>query len=409
MGNRTAEQCFLSFLERKRASRVQRSYERSELEKAGRLHSPPPCYTLRNTMSFLVEIITGFLTLYLAFTNGLADRIETYLATSEVEDTNYSETAALDNESFTQIPSQYKAIPDILIQNAAYQSASLIDGTGQTTPPSAPLDALVNIYCTYKTNDYIRATTGTGFFIHEDGIILTNAHVAQTLLLANIIGDSTCIIRTGNPASPTYTAELLYMSPAWLREYASIVNEEHPKGTGERDYALLYVNSGLNNRPMPNKFPYLAFDTELMRTSAQNTNVSVTGYPAQALIDTGIDANIVPKQATATITELMTFGSNYADIFSIGGTVVGEQGSSGGPVTNSAGEVIGMVVTRGDDALFGTGSLRALTLSYINRTMIEETGFPLWHNLSGNLPFRAQLYRETMVPFLEQLLKWEIE
>jgi len=361
-------------------------------------------------MDFVIGLITGFLALYLSLTNSLALQIEQFFnmagsTTPIVEDT----TKIADGDS----NSQYErggSIPDILIQNAAYQQANVVDSI-DSYPTTENIDeAMVNVYCRYKTGNKIQATTGTGFFIHPDGIILTNAHVAQLLLLAELNEEqSECVIRTGSPAEPTYTADLLYISPQWLRDHAGIFNEAKPKGTGERDYALLYVNSGLNNQPMPGVFPALSVDTELMRVSSMDSTVTAGGYPAQALIKDGPNAELIAKTSTTTITELMTFGSNYADLFSIAGSKVGQQGSSGGPILNDNHDVIGMISTRGDDKEFGEGSLRAITLSYVDRTIEEETGFDLKQNLAGNLPYRAQLYKETMIPFLLTFMRWEME
>ncbi len=361
-------------------------------------------------MSFLLSLITGFLSLYLAFANLLADTLLAILPTSEVGSTTVATTGD-QTSTLTQIDSEYETdgpIPQILIDNAAYQEAA-VSSAVYPEATATPAEALVNIFCTYRTAQYERTTTGTGFFIHPDGIILTNAHVAQLMLLANVVGDSECVIRTGAPATPTYTAELLYISPAWVRQHASIVNEDTPRGTGERDYALLYVNSGLNNRPMPRIFPALSFDTELLRVSAAGADVIAAGYPAGALRERGSDLALVPQVAETRITELMTFNRDHADLMTIAGSPVGQSGASGGPVVDEEGNAIGVIVTRGDDEQFGVGSLRALTISYIDRTMQEETGVSLLQNITGDLPFRAQLYRETMVPFLEQVIRWELE
>ena len=340
----------------------------------------------------------------------IADGITNVLSpdTSPDEVTQQTKTDPRAPTGLGRLSSAYQTIPQILIDNTAYQSANL-QNTQTSKPSSTPIEALVNIYCTYKTQEYIKATTGTGYFIDTDGIILTNAHVAQFLLLEGVEGSTECIVRTGNPAEPTYEADLLYISPAWVQKHANLITQEHPQGTGERDYALLYVTSGLDNKPMPRHFPALSFDTELMTTGTLHDEVAAAGYPAEKLFnESDGNAELIPKLASTSIAELMTFSSNYADIFTIAGSEVGEQGSSGGPVVNQAGDAIGLISTRGDDEEFGTGSLRAITLSYIDRTIKEETGFTLEQNLGGNLPFRSQLFKDTLVPFLRGMLEREL-
>lgn len=359
-------------------------------------------------MQLLAEITIGILTAYLAFTNSLADKITNLISpeSTSTEQTELSDSRA--PRVFSKLSSAYQAIPQILLQNADYQNANVTDAA-DTSNGATALEALVNIYCMYTTDEYMRTTTGTGYFIHRDGIILTNAHVAQFLLLEGIEGSTECMIRTGDPAEPTYEADLLYISPAWVQKHADLIVQAHPQGTGERDYALLYVVSGLDNKPMPRYFPAVSIDTELLKVSSLDSSVSAAGYPAEKLFaESDGEAKLIPRQATTTITELMTFGSNYADIFTISGSPIGEQGSSGGPVVNEAGAAIGLISTRGDDELFGVGSLRAITLSYIDRTIQQETGFTLQQNLGGNLPFRSQLFKDTLVPFLRQMLEREL-
>ena len=188
-----------------------------------------------------------------------------------------------------------------------------------------------------------------------------------------------------------------------------MINDLSPKGTGERDYALLYITSGLEGKPMPTKFSALPFSSSLMTLGSVNTEVFATGYPAESMLAEGFNAPLIPKQATTTIGELMTFGSNLVDVFTIRGSSIGEHGSSGGPIVDSNGNVVGIISTKGDDEQFGKGSLRAISTAYVNRTIKEETGFTLAQNLNGNLPYKAQLFTETIVPFLQRALEAELK
>ncbi len=359
-------------------------------------------------MDFLLQISIAVLSGYLSFTNTLALEIEKLLPVHMAPEKEYAKVSTRNTLVHIESKSRFGTIPDILIQNAEYQKAAVVESIDPEDAPATALEALVNIFCTYKTDTYIKSTTGTGFFIDTSGVILTNAHVAQFLLLEGIVGDAECIIRNGNPATDMYHAELLYISPTWVLEHAKLINDATPKGTGERDYALLYVTSGIEKEPMPKEFAALPFDTTLMNTRAVDDDVFATGYPAESMLAQSIKSPLIPKQATTTISELMTFGSNFVDVFTIRGTSIGEHGSSGGPVVNKEGKVLGMISTKGDDTQFGDGSLRAISLSYIDRTITEETTFSLRQNLNGNLPFKAKIFKDTMVPFLQKIIKEEL-
>jgi len=357
-------------------------------------------------MQLLSGLFIFIISVYLSAVNTLAEFIDTAIFTPASEIT--SEITLSPSEAVAEKTHDVSSIPQILIENAAYQKAAVVESIAPEAATSTAYEALVNIYCEHTTENGIKVTTGTGFFIDTSGIILTNAHVAHFLLLDDIIGDSDCMIRTGNPAEPKYVAGLLYISPSWVRQNANMFVSTSPTGTGERDYALLYVTAGIDGQPMPGRFPALPFATELLKRGIVGQSAYVAGYPAESLFENGGRTPLIPKLATTTVAELMTFGSNYADVFTITGTEVGEHGASGGPVLTENGDVIGIISTKGNSAEFGTGALRAITLSYVDRTIKEETGYNLLQNLSGDIPRRARIFNETLVPFLRLVLQQQL-
>lgn len=361
-------------------------------------------------MQFITDLAVTFLTAYLALTNQLADKIISLIPNEHTPE--LVAEAEPENSLLPSLPTIFEArkLPDILLKSADYQKASAIEATDEGESITNPLEAIVNIFCTFTSSTTIRTTTGTGFFVHSKGVILTNAHVAQYLLLGatDVLGEAECLVRQGTPAEPRFKAELLYIPPTWIEKNAVMISEMAPTGTGERDYALLYVTKSIDGSPMPERFPALAVDTDLLPRTIKNTSVHAAGYPASDLLKKGASTPLLSVLATTTISELYTFGSNYADVFSIRGSAVGAEGSSGGPIVNENNNVIGMIATRGDDASDGPGSLRAITISHIHRTILEETGFSLERNVSGDLAYRSSIFTDTLAPFLTTLLSQEL-
>jgi len=251
-------------------------------------------------MSYIFDFFVGALTVYVAFSNTVATGLTSLFTPDTYVATEQSVTVDEEGSFLTQLPSRLSAIPDILLKSAAYQQAAVGDAVGLSGPTATdPLDAIVNIYCTFRTDTQIRTTTGTGFFIDPDGVIMTNAHVAQFLLLASAeaSGSAECLVRNGNPAMPQYTASLLYIPPAWVQENASVLNDAVPMGTGERDYALLYVDSTITGEPLPAVFPALSYSTDLLSTRARGAEVTAAGYPAGDLLRNGTGTDLIPRKA----------------------------------------------------------------------------------------------------------------
>lgn len=371
-------------------------------------------------MQLILDFLVAGLMAYLSFTNFLAEQVAFVLGEElpeageviiDEESDGSEDTSQTEPETaLTPLRSIFARIPDILLNSAAYQRATAIEGTLISPATTTnPLSAIVNIYCTFTTERTIRTTTGTGFLVSEDGVIMTNAHVAQFLLLeaSGALGDSTCTIRTGSPAAPRYTAELLYIPPAWVKEHASLIDAAAPSGTGERDYALLHITESLDGSPLPARFPALPVLSTPLTSQSIRGEITAAGYPA-LYAEGDTDTNLRARSATTSISELFTFGTDEVDVLALRGSSMGQQGSSGGPVVNADGYVIGMITTRGNDTADGAGSLRAISVDHINRTITEETNSPLTKHLAGDIAARATVFATTMTPFLTELLTKEI-
>src|SRR6185436_12542444 len=84
-------------------------------------------------------------------------------------------------------------------------------GESFETIDPAVRSALVNILCMPQGGS-LRPISGSGVIIDPRGVILTNAHVAQYVLLSESPQiNLTCSIRTGSPASPRWKAVVLYI------------------------------------------------------------------------------------------------------------------------------------------------------------------------------------------------------
>jgi len=367
-------------------------------------------------IDLLTQIGTSILIGYLAITGSVADAIQNFFD----EETQTVISHIEEKSSSVTKPGIEKA-KQVLLNNQKFQQmaqlASSREEVFEETDSTIPLeeriqDALVNIYCQYQTEEYVRTTTGTGYFINPKGIIVTNAHVAQFLLLegtSKVVENAECVIRAGDPAIPKYKAELLYISPLWIFENAELIDHETPRGTGERDYALLYISGSTDNTPLPTRFPSITTNTNLLARAFIGETIMSGGYPAEKLIREGSDTPISPVVAESQIETLYTFGSNYADIFTITDSPVGEHGASGGPVVNPIdGTAIGIIVTKGDQSFEGEHSLRALTLSYVDRTITEETGYSLTQNMQGDPALRGNIFMSAIGPFLRALLEEEL-
>ncbi len=278
-------------------------------------------------------------------------------------------------------------------------------------PPIAPSfssingiarDALVNILCTTANGGPLDPISGSGVVIDPSGIIITNAHVAEYMLLKDFLtkGYIECVARTGSPAVNKYTLELMYISPQWIDENAHTIVEADPTGTGEHDFAFFRI-TGSTNPDEKISFPVSYIPPET-RDPSEGEGVLVAAYPAGFLGGVTVAKNLYSASAISTIQKIFTFdlGNDTADLMSVGGTVVAQKGSSGGGVINSSGKLIGLIVTTTEAANTGDRDLRAITLSNIDRDLAKNAGTNLNSLLKSNSEAYARTFNSTVAPRL---------
>ncbi len=244
--------------------------------------------------------------------------------------------------------------------------------------------------------------SGSGVIIDPRGVILTNAHVAQYVLLSENQGiDLECQIRTGAPATAAWTADVLYIPPIWVNTHASEINTAHPTGTGEHDYALLRITGAVPGQNMPSLFPSVPFDTR-DAIGFLGDNVLGASYPAEFLGGMAAENDLYPVSSVSPINQLLTFGTSTVDVIAIGGVIEAQSGSSGGPVLNAWGRLIGLITTTSDAPTTAGRDLRAITLSYINRDIQIQSGTDLVSFLSGDLTSEEADFNDNVAPALMQ-------
>lgn len=272
--------------------------------------------------------------------------------------------------------------------------------------------ATVNILCTSKSSGPLKPLTASGVLIDPRGVILLNAHTAQYFLLQDYprTDSITCVIRTGNPARPAYQARVLYIPPQWVEENRAGIVADDPLGTGENDFALLLINAAVTGADLT-PLPTLSFadsDDDIDRTLS--VPHIVAGYAAGFLDGALVQKDLYLSSSVTLINSIFTFDDNTVDLMSLGGSVVAQKGSSGGPVVSQTNQkLVGLVVTTTTAANTDNRDLRAITLSHISRGLQKFTGKNLPQFLNQDLNTYADTFAQNVAPTLKQYLVTEIE
>ena len=247
------------------------------------------------------------------------------------------------------------------------------------------INQTVNLYCRLKAGKTIYSSTGTGVVINERGVILTNAHVAQYFLLAKEKGrvSGWCGVRTGSPADEAYTADVLYIPSTWISTNLSLISEERPRGSGENDFALLYITGAEKKKTVPTSFSYLPL---ALTTPKEGDSVKVAGYPTNGLSFSDVRNRMTFAVATSTVQGVQGFAvGSREDVFTLASSTLAQYGVSGGPVVDASGTLVGIVSAKSADRL------RAVSTSYIDRSIQAQTGATLSQIISGDLASRAAI------------------
>lgn len=269
---------------------------------------------------------------------------------------------------------------------------------------TATVPAIVNILCLPQRGSHRVGVTGTGILIDPRGIVLTNAHVAQYLVLKDYPTPNTlaCALRTGSPARAHFYADVLFFPSDWAKANPKTYAGESATGTGEHDWALLYITESSKEYTI-GTLPFITPDPRIGMALPGN-EMLVAGYPASFLSSDTIAHDLWMVSTIATVRELFTFSDYTPDVFSVGGTIVAQGGISGGPAVNAWGRLIGIAVTASEGKTTDERDLRFVSLSHINTDIQHHTGLTLAEFIAGDTTERTNNFYQTQKDSLVQLL-----
>lgn len=255
-------------------------------------------------------------------------------------------------------------------KTASSTSSGISAKAALTANTQALRGAAVNVLCMAKDGS-IPSVSGSGVIIDPRGIILTVAHVAQMYLLQDYPtpGNVRCTIRTGSPAISAYTAELVYISPTWIKKYPDTLVAVAPTGTGAHDFAFLAITGSTTGAPLPSTFPSVPLSSA---TPKANEAVGVGTYGAQYLDNVQKMKGLYQTMVYGVITKPFTFTTNDVEALSIRAGSAAQLGSSGGGVVNTRGEYIGLVTNSAITGDFSTRELRAITPHHLEESFSKD-------------------------------------
>lgn len=274
----------------------------------------------------------------------------------------------------------------VMVEKGMYSTPPYtLDAVNQQVRP-----AVVNILCTATGND-LNPISGSGVIISGNGLVLTNAHIGQYVLLQDASPIAIeCFVRSGSPARTEWKPRIVYISNDWVSSHAKDIRIARPTGTGENDFSLLALEP--IDTPLSLPVPYISPDTRNGVIVTDETAL-IASYPAGFAGAVTVYNNLSLVSTVGTIKRLYTFSEETIDLLSLGGVIVAQQGSSGGAVVNAWGKLVGLIVTSSDAQTTAERDLRALTLAHIDRTLTDETGLNVSAYINADPRSTAAAYR----------------
>ncbi len=245
-------------------------------------------------------------------------------------------------------------------------------------------EAVVNIYCTIKQGNTIKAITGSGVLIDPHGIILTNAHVGEYPLLqdAGLVQNLNCIARSGSPVNQSRKVHVIYISKNWINQnYSNIVSPSFTE-TGEGDIALLTIDLSSGNN---SSIKYIS--TNFRPSLSIGDSISIASYPANILSTNGISTPLIVVKENLQIGDLfdLSSGGFSGQLIDSTDSLQAAPGSSGGAMIDAGGNLIGLIsLTTSGNSPFAK-HVRALSMDHVNSVILRDTGSSLSSFLAQNL------------------------
>jgi len=290
-----------------------------------------------------------------------------------------------------------------------------------TSLQTQPNRAIVNILCKIQQGKTIKNISSSGVLISNNGIILTNAHVAIHPFLQKYADPTiSCTARNGSPASGSTPVEFIYMSPSWTYRHTGEINGSLSQDSGENDFALLKINpKGLNNLE---KIPVRTMSTILNFGSANTSNINsisrskeiwALSYP----INLSLSSPNLLKESL-TIQDYFGFRasgmSTGFDLIETSRSGTAKSGSSGGALIDNQNYLIGIIAnivslspTQSNQSAQTVSNIhiRALNTEYIDKELQTETGISLSEAMHlGNTKSITEIFDSKYLPTVKNNL-----